>query len=259
MLKFLFNKSIDSIKLGVDGLLKIITGLIVIKIISNIGDDSLLANFSQLKMLSALLISITSSAFIIGLNKLSMKYARNDFIGNMNFLIFTISVAIILVIVFFEGKLSALMGRRTECFLFLSFLLLISGYLANYFLGCKIASLNNKLLSSAKIYSTTLSFFAFLSVYFVGVNVWLGLYIYIISYYVFLALFLFDKNEVKNLFFSFSINVNVLKDAINIIFLTFLSSVVFPSCIVYLRYDMSTLYGWEYVSFWEAEWQLSSL
>jgi len=253
------KRSKNALKLGGDGLLKIITGLIIIKIMTNVNDGALLANFSQLKMITALLIAVSSSVFIIGLNKLSLKYKGEQYIGGAFILVLLSSLLISGCILVFGDEIQSLIGRSSNLFLPLLFILYISGFIANYLMGCKVKLNEQSSLANSKLYATTLSFISFLILYYCEINLWLTLFIYLILYYLYLSIILF-----KSEFFIFctrklNISKDLCIDVLNIYLLTVVSAIVFPSCILFFRYQLSLIEGWEVVSFWEAEWQLSSL
>ena len=252
------KKSKNAIKLVSDGLLKIITGLIIIKIITNI-DDALLANFSQLKMMTALLISVSSGVFIIGLNKLSIKYKDSLYVGSMFLFVFLISLFAVGCVFVFDDDIQKLIGRTTELFYGLLLVFISCGFVANYLVGCRVAANENESIANGKLYSTVYSFLTFLVLYFCGVNIWLSLFLYLISYYLFMSVFLFKKAYFQ--FFKWRINLtrDLWIDLYSIYFLAIVSAIVFPSCILFFRYHLSVNASWQAVSLWEAEWQLSSL
>lgn len=250
------KKSKNPIKLGLDGILKIISGLIVLKIITNLSDDSLLANFSQLKMMSALLISVSSSLFIIGLNKLKIKYKDSIFFGGTFLTVLFISLLIVVGVLIFTDQLERIIGRATGLLLLL---FVFFGFLANFLIGCKIASNENEALSNGKLYATVLSFITFLFFYKFKVDIWFSLFLYLISYYLFLTISLFEKKFFCFLKAGLGVSRVLLIDLFNIYVLTICSALVFPSCILFFRYYLSINQGWHTVSVWEAEWQLSSI
>jgi len=253
------KKSKNSIKLACDGLFKIITGLIIIKLISNINDDALLANFSQLKMVSALFIAVSSSVFIIGLNKLSLKYDGTHYVGGTFLIVLCLSILVGSGGYVFNDEIQVLIGRRVEIFYILLFVFITCGFIANYFIGCKVATNDNESIANGKLFATISSFIIFLSLYYFNVEIWLGLFLYLIAYYLILSISLFDKSLFFFLRTPLKLTKRLFVELWGIYFLTLVSAIIFPSCILFFRYNLSLNESWQMVSLWEAEWQLSSL
>lgn len=253
------NKSKNAIKLSGDSLLKIITGLIIIKMITNVNDDALLANFSQLKMLSALLISISSSVFIIGLNKLSLKNEDSSYIGGAFSIILLLGSLLCGGVFVFNDEIQKLIGRETDLFYGLLLAFFVFGFIANYLTGCKVSANENESLANGKLYATASSFLIFLTLYYFDVEIWLSLFFYLIAYYLCLSVLLFNKVYFHFLRDRIQFTKVLCVELFSIYSLTIFSAIVFPLCILFFRYRLSVNESWELVSLWEAEWQLSSL
>jgi hypothetical protein len=253
------NKSKNILKLGGDSLLKIITGLIIIKMITNVNDDALLANFSQLKMFTALLISVSSSIFILGLNKLSLKNKDSLYVGGTFLIVFLICMLVCGGVFVFNDEIQKLVGRQTNLFYALLLVLIVCGFISNYLIGCKVSANENESIANGKLCSTASSFLIFLTLYYCNVGVWLSLFFYLISYYLCLSFFLFNKVYFYFLRERVKLTKVLCADLFSIYSLTLVSAIIFPSCILFFRYHLSVYESWEVVSIWEAEWQLSTL
>ncbi|MBJ7537805.1 hypothetical protein [Marinomonas transparens] len=241
-----------SVNLALDGVLKIFSALFVIKIVSNMSDLSLLANFSQLKMVTALIVSVSSSVFILGINKVLIKYDQRA-IFDLAITVFVFSGLVSIVFFLFSEDIDNVVGRKISyIYLFVFF-----GFFANFFVGLVIFYGDSKNLSMSKLKSTVLSFFTFLILYNLNFNIWSALFLYLISYYIYLSIFLFDKSAFS--FNGFIFKKNIYFEIFNLYLLTIVSSFVFPSVVVYFRYRLSQNFGWDFVSYWEAEWQISSI
>ncbi|GAK85663.1 hypothetical protein JCM19238_3253 [Vibrio ponticus] len=258
ILKYI-NRSKNSIKLAIDSVLKILSGLVIVKIVSNSYDASLLANFSQLKMLSALFVSLTSSFFIVGLNKLSLKYNHSVSTSFVSILGGGLVFCGFWLCYFFEQEINDIIGKELVGGLLFLIILLVFGYLSNFLIGLSVREKRNVRLANARIIATLMSFLLFVVLNHKANDIWFSLAVYLLSYYMFLSCFLYQSSLFRFLKSDLVFDKNIFYDFVKIYVLTVFSSIVFPICIVYFRYSLSEMESWQWVSAWEIEWQLSSL
>lgn len=242
--------------LTLDSVLKIFSGLFILKVISSEA-PILLANFSQIKQVSAALIALTSSVMMIGINKLYLQ-KKAQFSSSVIFHNLLFLLIFILAVTFYCLDFVVEVVGQSEGVLYVLVLGGCLGFISNYCLGMHVKNKNTLRISIGKLFATIGSLFGFVTIDSLAVGLWESLLFYLIFYYALLSLVLYEKvffNLDCDIVSCFSIDLELIK----IYFLVLISSVTFPLSIIYFRYELALQFSWNYVSFWEVEWQIASL
>jgi PST family polysaccharide transporter len=249
---------------GLSTLVKILTGILSLKIIAMHTGPEGVAILGQFMALANIFATIAGGGIALGVIKYVAEYANTqelqNFLPTATFYTLFFSLTTMLLGLIFSQKLSEWILGSTEFAYLMRWMAIAQLFIAMHLLLCSI--LNGfgqiRLLITVTIISSVLSF-----IIVCGVALLYPLKSILFAFVVAQAsaigislLFVYGKDWFRFLF-SFKIEKRYLHNLLRYSFMSSVSTLTVPLAQIIVRNDLNTLFGWENVGYWQAVIRLS--